>query len=131
MNPGRRVADRPAPTENGPALPAGISGNTPMAKAVLTYESGDPQGQSHTFEGEKIRIGRGSDNDLVTPGDSSVVSREQALIFLHDGHYWIEDLGSKHGTYVNDEPLTVQQMLVDGDSIRFGLTGPSLGFRVE
>ena len=100
-----------------------------MAKAVLTYESGSTPGLGHTFEGEKVRIGRGSDNDLVTPGDSSVVSREQALIFLHDGHYWIEDLESKHGTYVNDEPVTVQQMLVDGDVIRFGLTGPALTFR--
>ena len=104
---------------------------TPMPKAILTYQSGDSQGESHTFDAERIRIGRGSGNDLVTPGESNVVSREQALLFFHDGRYWIEDLGSRHGTYVNDAPVTVQQMLVEGDAIRFGLTGPILIFRSE
>ena len=102
-----------------------------MPKAVLTYESGAAQGQRFVFEQERIRIGRGSDNDLVTPSESSVVSREHCVIFLHDGYFWIEDLGSRHGTYVNEERVTVQQMLCDGDRIRFGLTGPTLRFNME
>ncbi len=102
-----------------------------MPKAVLTYESGDEAGPSHEFEQPQIRIGRGSENDLVTPPETSVVSREQCLIFFHDGYYWIEDLASRHGTFVNDEPLTVQQMLVEGDAIRFGMTGPVLRFHWE
>jgi len=102
-----------------------------MAKATFTYDSGDQKGESFAFEGDCISVGRGSDNDFVTPGASNVVSRHQVHVFFHDGRYWIEDLDSKHGTYVNDERIAVQQMLVDDDVIRFGLTGPVLVFRSE
>ncbi|MET9655026.1 FHA domain-containing protein [Streptomyces sp. NPDC006460] len=47
-----------------------------------------------------VRIGRAPDNDLVV--DDLVVSRRHAeLLAQADGTYWIHDLGSHNGTYLN------------------------------
>ncbi|MGW8883761.1 FHA domain-containing protein [Streptomyces sp. NPDC055749] len=51
-----------------------------------------------------VRIGRGSDNDLVI--DDLVVSRRHAeLRALADGTYEIVDLGSHNGTFLNGTPV--------------------------
>ncbi|WP_418955443.1 FHA domain-containing protein [Streptomyces tritici] len=52
-----------------------------------------------------VRIGRGADNDLVI--DDLVVSRRHAELRAHpDGTYWIYDVGSHNGTYLNGRPVT-------------------------
>lgn len=69
-----------------------------------------------------IRIGRASDNDIVMPdveqGDK-MVSRHHAEISFRDGQYWVEDLDSKNGTYINDERLVPKQprVLTPQDSV--------------
>ena len=100
-------------------------------KMSLTHESGPMKGTTQTFDAERVRIGRGSANDVGFPAEATIVSRSQAEIFLHDGRYWLEDADSKAGTFVNGESVTVTQMLVDSDVIRFGMTGPSLRFRYQ
>ncbi|MFI1938026.1 FHA domain-containing protein [Streptomyces purpureus] len=52
-----------------------------------------------------VRIGRGADNDLVI--DDLVVSRHHAELRAHpDGTYWIDDLGSHNGTFLNGARVT-------------------------
>ncbi|MEU8619516.1 FHA domain-containing protein [Streptomyces sp. NPDC048623] len=52
-----------------------------------------------------IRIGRAPDNDLVV--DDLTVSRRHAeLRAAPDGTYWIQDLGSHNGTFLNGRPVT-------------------------
>ncbi|HEY9374152.1 FHA domain-containing protein [Streptomyces sp.] len=52
-----------------------------------------------------VRIGRGADNDLVV--DDLVVSRRHAELRAHpDGTYWIYDVGSHNGTYLNGRPVS-------------------------
>ena len=48
------------------------------------------------------------------------VSREHASIRRDSGSYWVNDLGSANGTYVNDLAVTSSQRLVKGDQITFG-----------
>ncbi|MHC3390776.1 FHA domain-containing protein [Streptomyces lavendulocolor] len=51
-----------------------------------------------------VRIGRGGDNDLVV--DDLTVSRRHAeLLADPDGTYWIHDLGSHNGTFLNGQPV--------------------------
>ena len=52
--------------------------------------------------------------------DSPTVSRQHARIVVTDGVATIEDLGSKNGTFVNNEALTGMRPLEDGDQIRVG-----------
>ncbi|MFE8936125.1 FHA domain-containing protein [Streptomyces sp. NPDC007872] len=52
-----------------------------------------------------IRIGRAPDNDVVIP--DLVVSRHHAELRAHpDGTYWIHDLDSHNGTFLNGRPVT-------------------------
>ncbi|MBO9361000.1 MAG: FHA domain-containing protein [Thermoflexus sp.] len=48
--------------------------------------------------------------------------RRHACIFCHDRHCYIEDLGSTHRTYLNNERLVskLSYTLRDGDELRFG-----------
>ena len=47
------------------------------------------------------------------------VSRRHAVLSTENGRTTVEDLGSKNGTFVNNEAVEVR-MLVNGDRIRFG-----------
>jgi serine phosphatase RsbU (regulator of sigma subunit) len=74
----------------------------------------------------KFTIGRSSNNDLVVAHLS--VSRVHAEIRVQDGDYWIYDLGSKHGTYLNGAKLE-KAKLTNGDRIQVGgLQGAALTF---
>ena len=51
-----------------------------------------------------------------------VVSKEHALITLSDDTYWIQDIGSRNGTFVNGEQIVGRISLVHNDLIRLGET---------
>ena len=67
----------------------------------------------------KTTIGRQPGNDLVLSHPQ--VSRQHAEIYLDQGAYYLRDLGSKNGTYVNDELVTTSTRLKDNDEIRIAL----------
>jgi DNA-binding winged helix-turn-helix (wHTH) protein len=68
-------------------------------------------------EGENV-IGR----DPIAPVflDVAGVSRRHARIVVSDGEAMLEDLGSKNGTRLRDQPVTGATRLRDGDSIEIG-----------
>ena len=74
------------------------------------------QDRLQVFEGENL-FGRG-DPDVVELR-STTVSRRHARISVDD-QAWIEDLGSKNGTFVGDRRVTSRIRLNDGDRVRFG-----------
>lgn len=63
-------------------------------------------------------IGR-SDEASVKLEDNGV-SRQHATIRCEGDHYWLVDLGSANGTYVNDSAITTARVLRNGDRIQFG-----------
>ncbi|HEY1758171.1 MAG TPA: SpoIIE family protein phosphatase [Bryobacteraceae bacterium] len=63
-------------------------------------------------------MGRHSDNNLVLRDNR--VSRTQARIFVEKGHYVIEDLNSRHGTWVNGSQIS-RHVLRNSDRIDFGV----------
>ena len=62
-------------------------------------------------------IGRQGDNHLILRDNRA--SRNHARIFAENGEYFIEDLNSRHGVYVNGERVKRRQ-LADSDRIDFG-----------
>lgn len=88
---------------------------------------------THTFKGQtavtdfstgEIVIGRAnpqSPPDLDLSVDESV-SRRHARIWWRDDSYWIEDLGSSYGTFVNDVRLEYRRQLRPEDIVRIGTT---------
>jgi len=57
----------------------------------------------------------------VNPGDGEI-SREHARVVQRGGYYWIEDVGSTNGTFVNGLRIFSPQLLRPGDEIRLGQT---------
>jgi sigma-B regulation protein RsbU (phosphoserine phosphatase) len=66
-----------------------------------------------------FRIGRQTGNELVLR--DSRISRLQAQVTAVDGVNFIEDLGSRHGTFVNGERLQGSRQLAPKDTIDFGM----------
>jgi serine phosphatase RsbU (regulator of sigma subunit) len=65
-----------------------------------------------------FRIGRQAGNELVLR--DSRISRQQAQIVSENGAFVLEDMGSRHGTFVNDEKV-VRRELKTRDTIDFGM----------
>jgi len=64
-------------------------------------------------------VGRDADNHLVI--DDPLVSRHHALIRLLSGNqYYVTDLGSSNGTFLNGRLVTVPALLKSGDEIQIG-----------
>ncbi len=70
--------------------------------------------------GEKLTIGRGADNQVVLRHDA--VSRKHALIELRADGYYLIDLDSTNGTYVDNRLLEVPMRLRGREDIKIGDT---------
>ena len=71
-------------------------------------------------EGPEIIIGRAAGAGLSIT--DSGVSRQHARLFERDGRWWIEDLGARNGTRLNEQRLATPAMLRPGDRIGIGET---------
>jgi adenylate cyclase len=63
-------------------------------------------------------IGRGPKARLRV--NNSGVSREHASVLRREGAWWVQDLGSANGTFVNGLPANVPMRLRNGDELNFG-----------
>jgi hypothetical protein len=71
------------------------------------------------------RLGRAPSNTVIV--QDSFTSAEHALLSHRSGRWWLEDLGSKNGTQLNEERLTASAIVVTGDVLGIG----SARFRIE
>lgn len=89
---------------------------------VLVILQGEPVGLTIEVEDDRTVIGRGEKSDIVLK--DTVASRQHAEIFRcasEEGEeYFIKDLASTNGTYLNESRLAAQERLRDGDKIKIG-----------
>ena len=76
----------------------------------------------------RARAGRGS-VELVLP-DVLTVSREHATFTFSDGRWWVTNQG-RNGLTLNGAPVTGEQPLSDGDTIRWGASPEALLSRIK
>lgn len=74
--------------------------------------------ETHNLDRETVVVGRPNpylppDLDLAA---DILVSRTHARIWLREGHYWIQDLGSSCGSFVNEVRLEYRHRLRNGDT---------------
>lgn len=67
------------------------------------------------------RFGRDISNDIVLTGDKSL-SRFHFQITLLNGDYFVEDSGSRNGSFLNGSPVTAPRKVLSGDIISAGMT---------
>lgn len=102
------IVHRPAQTGRASA---------PAACLVQIYPTDSGIGTLHEVGNEPLTLGR--DPDCEFPIDDPSVSRRHARIGRRDKDYYILDLRSTNGTYINDESALLR-VLQDGDYLRIG-----------
>ncbi len=107
-------------------LPKGSAreGNSDLDIAYLVVVDGGPEtiipGQHFNLD-PVTSIGRSPSNTITLPTDS-FVSSEHSLLTLRDNQWWLEDLGSTNGTYVNRRLVSSPTRVNFGDVIEIGKT---------
>ncbi len=82
--------------------------------------NGPYRGREKTLVDKSLTIGRDAEAGIQILDRSA--SRFHAEIFPVGGMYFVRDLESKNGTYVNDERLGDEELLREGDVIKIGTT---------
>ena len=86
---------------------------------VLRVTTGAQKGKVHDIAAENLVMGRESSGEIQVLDQG--VSRQHAEIFRIGELYFIRDLESRNGTFLNDKPVT-EEVLRVGDQIRLGNT---------
>lgn len=83
--------------------------------AMLMVREGTSPRRQWALQRPVIVIGRSDDCHVII--DDRQASRHHARITQTEDGYVLEDLGSKNGTFLNGQTLTVPAVLQDGDEI--------------
>lgn len=95
--------------------PVVVNRNRWVAMAFLIIADSDPQSKRFQVDSGTV-LGRNPDCDVVV--DGKAVSRHHAKISQRDDGYWLEDLGSRNGTFLNGQLIRGASLLEPNDRIR-------------
>jgi serine/threonine protein kinase len=122
-----KMAEPPAATSQTPRTPVvqasasmGRTNGMPnLSGSVLNGTNGSRANRAYPIPSVGLRIGRNPNNTIVL--DEPLVSRQHAEVVERDGAYWVRDLGSTNGTFV-DGVRVFERILQPGNRIRVGLS---------
>lgn len=97
-----------------------------IPKLQIDVLAGPETGASFSYQKDCITLGRAGDNDVALPSDSAVSARHARLIW-QETQWFVEDMGSKNGTFIEKSEasqkvetpraLTPGQQIVMGESV--------------
>jgi pSer/pThr/pTyr-binding forkhead associated (FHA) protein len=91
---------------------------------LLALQDGG-QPAKYRFTMSEVTIGR--DASCECRLDAPTISARHARLSFHHGQWWVEDLHSRNGTFLNDEAVRTQVVITSGDNLRCG----SIVFNIE
>ena len=68
----------------------------------------------------QIEIILGRDPSVDFPLNNETISLKHCKISYHNKQWWLEDLESTNGTYLNNEPVKTETIITSGDQLRLG-----------
>jgi hypothetical protein len=74
--------------------------------------------EPHQFKLSDLTIGRDTSCDLSL--EDETVSARHARLSFHHNQWWLEDLQSTNGTFLNNELVDTPTVIISGDKIRCG-----------
>ncbi len=84
--------------------------------ALLQLSNASGPNEDVQLDQDRMVLGRHPDCDVVL--DSASVSRQHAQIVRENGKYFVEDLHSRNGTFVNGRIIQGRHPLADGDRLK-------------
>jgi S1-C subfamily serine protease len=109
-----------------------------MQRVVIKHISGSKAEQVEEFPADQFKaltLGRNTDQIIrYDPDKDDLVSRQHARIAREEDQedrFFIADVGSSHGTYVNKHRISGTASLLPGDVIQLGPGGPEFQFDLE
>ena len=89
---------------------------------MLVIQNGQLAGQRWLIDSDRVVLGRELGSaDLMLP--ERQISRRHAELYRADDGFWLRDLGSKNGTFVNGREIKESPVkLADGDEIQIALS---------
>jgi len=84
----------------------------------LMANNGPQKGRRYELKGEKWILGRHPECQIVI--EVGAVSRNHCQVVREGNQYFVEDLGSRNGTFINEEPEKMggRRLLKPGDVVR-------------
>jgi pSer/pThr/pTyr-binding forkhead associated (FHA) protein len=76
------------------------------------------EAQQFEFNIPEVIVGREATNDISLSDET--VSARHARLSYHHNQWWVEDLNSTNGTFLNDEQLFTPTVVISGDDLRCG-----------
>jgi pSer/pThr/pTyr-binding forkhead associated (FHA) protein len=86
----------------------------------LTFTPDGQISQIRRFIQAEVTIGR--DPVCECPVEDDAISARHARLTYHHNQWWLEDLDSTNGTFINLEKLIIPTVVVSGDEFRCGDT---------
>jgi len=86
---------------------------------LRVVEPAATRGQTYDL-GEELTLGRAGGCQVTI--DDTYVSQLHARLFQKDGQFFLEDLGSTNGTYLNRKKVTAPTAIRKGDRLQVGKT---------
>ncbi len=95
-------------------------------KLGITFRIKADQGKESVrhFNQAEMILGRDANCDLSVMDEA--LSAHHARVTYHHGQWWLEDLNSTNGTFLNRERLTTPVVVITGDEFRCGNTNFSI-----
>ncbi|HEY3475688.1 MAG TPA: FHA domain-containing protein [Anaerolineales bacterium] len=87
---------------------------------TLTVQIDEDKQSVRQFSEPQIMIGRDTNCDLSIMDEA--MSAHHARLTHHHGQWWLEDLNSTNGTFLNREKLTTPAVVITGDHFKCGNT---------
>ena len=94
------------------------SASTARTRPVLTILTGSAAGFLHKVSKGAAVIGRATNAEVRVDDDG--ISRTHARLRAETDRAWVEDMGSRNGTFVNGVKISMPTELREGDKIQVG-----------
>ena len=106
----KQTSARPARSSNGRSrVPSSVVVRSSNGKKLGSYRLAEP-----------LQIGRSDGSEIQL--DDTYVSSSHARLFPRNGTWFVEDLGSTNGTYLNQQRVTSSSEVHPGDTVKVGKT---------
>jgi len=104
-----------------PAGPAGVrKGKAKPPRTLAVLDEHGSKRSTVPLDGRPVQIGRAEACQVRL--DDTYASSFHARLFTRDGEWFVEDLGSTNGTFLNQQRVTEPVAVGAGDRVRIGRT---------